>query len=57
MLHPPPPGKEEGREPDEEVGTLSSYPEAAWLALIWDGGGCEEKWGGERGEGGRRELV
>ena len=41
-----PRGKEtegEGREPDEEVG--SQFSSRSCLALIWDGGGCEEKWG------------
>lgn len=53
MLYPPR-GKEtegEGREPDEEVG--SQFSSRSCLALIWDGGGCEEKWGGDgEGEGG-----
>lgn len=33
----------EGKEPDEEVGTL--FLSRSCLALIWDGGGCKEKWG------------
>lgn len=55
MLYPPR-GKEtegEGREPDEEVG--SQFSSRSCLALIWDGGGCEEKWGGDGEGGGERE--
>lgn len=33
----------EGKEPDEEVGTL--FLSRSCLALIWHGGGCNEKWG------------
>lgn len=46
MVRSPPQGREtegEGKEPDEEVGTL--FLSRSCLALIWDGGGCEEKWG------------
>lgn len=56
MLYPPR-EKEmegEGREPDEEVGTR--FLSRSCLALMWDGGGCDEKWGGDVGMEGR-ELA
>lgn len=50
----------EGREPDEEVG--SQFSSRSCLALIWDGGGCEEKWGvmargGGSGDGGMGTRI
>lgn len=45
MLYPPQGRETEGerKEPDEEVDTL--FLSRSCLALIWNGGGCEEKWG------------
>lgn len=42
----------DGRGPDEEVGT--QFLSRSCLAIIWDGGGCEEKVGVVAAEGRER---